>query len=136
MDISYSYNYAYLIRIFYIRAFIIIIIQQYFYSRFPEYNITEKDDLRKFITALANATYGTFKDVPMDNRIQPKDYLDYVMLLNCSISYIISTSHVEIFSSSDLLPTITELGLCYTYNGEIAPYNQYQLVVNNKKAYT
>lgn len=77
---------------------------------------------------LANATYGTFKDVPMNNLIPPEDYLKYVMLLHGVISYTISNSNIEIFSMFDLVPTITELGLCYSYNGEIAPYNDYKFV--------
>lgn len=78
---------------------------------------------------LSNASYETFKDVPEDNRIQPTEYLKYVKLLQTNISYIISNSHVNIFPSFNLLQTITELGVCYSYNGEITPYNDYELVI-------
>lgn len=96
--------------------------------RFPNYSDLEKEDLLTFLMLLANATYGTFKDVPVNNRIPPEKYLDYIMSVQSVISYIISNSNVELFSAVNLVPTITELGLCYSYNGEIAPYNDYKLV--------
>lgn len=75
---------------------------------------------------MANATYGTFKYVPLDNKILPNDYLKYIMSLQGDISYVISNSHEETSAQLELVPTITELGLCYSYNGEIAPYNSYK----------
>jgi hypothetical protein len=96
--------------------------------RFINYTDEEKEDLRMFLVFLANATYGTFKDVPVYNRISPNDYLDYVMSLSGIISYTISNSHVDIFSSIELVPSVTELGLCYSYNGYIAPYNDYKYI--------
>lgn len=102
------------------------------YSSFSKYSNEEKKELWNFFLLLANATYGTFKDVPLDNRIPPQDYLKYVNLLRGNTTYIISNSHVEIFSSFDLLPTITELGFCLSYNGEIGRYNDYKLVVTLK----
>lgn len=44
----------------------------------------------------------------------------------------VSNSHAEIVASMDMVPTITELGMCLTYNGEIAPYNSYKLVARDK----
>lgn len=82
--------------------------------------------MRAFFESLGNATYGTFKDVLMDNKISPNDYLYFVKFLHDNITYIISNSHVDIFSTKELVPTIAELGICYTYNGEIAPYNDYE----------
>lgn len=75
---------------------------------------------------LANATYGTFNNVPMYDRISPNEYLHYIMSLSGNITYTISNSHVEIFSSIELVPSVTELGLCYSYNGYVAPYNDYK----------
>lgn len=74
---------------------------------------------------LTNARYDTFKDIPEDNRIQPTDYLKYVKLLQNNITYIMSNSHMDIFPLYLLDPTITELGICYSYNGEITVYNDY-----------
>ncbi|KAE9544872.1 hypothetical protein AGLY_000415 [Aphis glycines] len=86
-------------------------------KKFSNYTNEEKEELRTFLVLLANATYGTFKEVPVYNRISPNDYLDYVMSLSGSVSYTISNSHVDIFSSIELVPSVTELGLCYSYNG-------------------
>lgn len=72
----------------------------------------------------------------MDSIVLPEDYLKYVMTLKSDISYIISTSYEETPAQLELVPTITELGLCYTYNGEIAPYNSYKLVTRNKHELT
>lgn len=103
------------------------------YFRFPNYSDEEKEDLRNFLFKLANATYGTFKDLPSNNhQILPSEYLYYVHFLKDDVSYIISNSHAEIVASMDMVPTITELGMCLTYNGEIAPYNSYKLVAHDK----
>lgn len=75
---------------------------------------------------LANATYGTFNEVPAYDRISPDEYLHYIMSLSGAITYAISNSHVDIFSSIELVPSVTELGLCYSYNGYVAPYNDYK----------
>jgi hypothetical protein len=99
---------------------------------FSTYSDSEKDDLRAFLVLLANATYGTFNDVFENNQIQPKDYLSVLNSLRSDISYEVSNSHLEIFSPYSLLSTITELGSCYSYNGEIALYNSYEWV-NIKK---
>lgn len=99
---------------------------------FTRYSDTEKKNLRTFFILLANATYGTFKNVPMDTKISPKDYLKYIISLQIDISYIINTSTEEMFTQSELVPTITELGLCFAYNGEIAPYNNYKLVTRDE----
>lgn len=93
---------------------------------FTNYTEEEKEDLRTFLVQLANATYGTFNEVPAYDRISPNEYLHYVMSLSGAISYTISNSHVEIFSSIELVPSVTELGLCYSYNGYVAPYNDYK----------
>lgn len=108
------------------------------YSSFSKYTDAEKQKLRTFFISLANATYGTFKDVPMDSHILPKDYLKYIMSLHGNISYAISASYDESSGFLEFVPTITELGFCYTCNGEIAPYNNYKLVtrVENKIIFT
>lgn len=95
---------------------------------FSTYSDSEKDNLRAFLRLLANATYGTFSNVFEDSRIQPKDYLNVLNSLRTDISYAISNSHLEIFFPYSLIPTITELGSCYSYNGEIASYNSYEWV--------
>lgn len=101
--------------------------------RFPNYSDEDKEDLRNFLFKLANATYGTFKDVPPNNhQILPSEYLYYVNFLKGDVSYIVSNSHAEIVASMDMVSTITELGMCLTYNGEIAPYNDYKLVAHDK----
>ncbi|CAH1713474.1 unnamed protein product [Aphis gossypii] len=95
-------------------------------KKFSNYTDEEKEELRTFLVLLANATYGTFKEVPEYNRISPNEYLDYIMSLSANVSYTISNSHVDIFSSIESVPSVTELGLCYSFNGYIAPYNNYK----------
>ncbi|XP_025203335.1 pickpocket protein 11-like [Melanaphis sacchari] len=95
-------------------------------KKFSNYTDEEKEELWTFLMLLANATYGTFNEVPVYNRISPNDYLNYVLLLSSKLSYTIGNSHVDIFSSNELVPSVTELGLCYSYNGYIAPYNDYK----------
>ncbi|XP_022164487.1 uncharacterized protein LOC111029676 [Myzus persicae] len=99
-------------------------------KKFTNYTDEEKEDFRTFLVQLANATYGTFKEVPSYNRISPNEYLNYVISLSGSVSYTIKNSHVDIFSSIELVPSVTELGLCYSYNGYVAPYNGYKYWIN------
>lgn len=99
------------------------------FQRFSNYTDDEKESLRAFMNLLINASYDTFKDITEDNRIKPEDYLYYVKLLHTNISYTISNSHVHMFPLFNLEQTITELGICYSYNGEITPYNDYSLVI-------
>lgn len=98
-------------------------------NRFPKY-ADANDDLLTFFNSLANATYGTFTNLPAmnDGIIPSKKYLEYIMLLNKKVTYTISNTNADKFFTFDLTPTITELGLCYSYNSEISPYNEYKLV--------
>lgn len=76
--------------------------------------------------SLANATYGTFKDVPaVQDGIPPDDYLKYVMSLRGEVTYSVVSNSEEIVYSTDL---VTELGSCFSYNSEIAPYSKYKSV--------
>lgn len=98
------------------------------YFRYPEYDDTEKRGLRSFLVSLANATYGTFKDVPVDDRISPDKYLDHVNAIRVSLDYTVTDQLGEQFSSVGLTDTTTELGICYSFNGDISPYNNYRSV--------
>lgn len=97
------------------------------FHRYATYSDEEIMELKNFLFSLANATYGTFRNVSLDSHgILPTEYLHKVHFLKSDISYTVSNSHVDIASSFDMVPTITELGMCYTYNGEIASYNDYK----------
>lgn len=96
------------------------------FYRYATYSDEEKMELKNFLFSLANATYGTFRNVSLDSHgIPSTDFLHQVHFLKSDISYIVSNSHVDIASTFNMVPTITELGMCYTYNGEIASYNDY-----------
>ncbi|XP_052740745.1 sodium channel protein Nach-like [Bicyclus anynana] len=84
-------------------------------------NVEDKEALRNFIKALANATYDNFDTVPHYDGIKSDDYLDLLLDLSALFKPTLTTST----SGFDLqiMPTITEMGLCYSINSKVAVYN-------------
>ncbi|XP_045765854.1 sodium channel protein Nach-like [Maniola jurtina] len=81
----------------------------------------DKENFKKFIKTLANTTFENFNTVPEYKGIDPDDYLE--LLLNLSALFkptlVTSTSGFDL----QIIPTITEMGLCYTINSKVAIYN-------------
>lgn len=103
--------------------------KMYEYYRFPNYTDAKKTDLQKFLISLVHATYGTFKDIPaVQHDIPPEDYLEYAMSLRGEVTYAVASNSEEIVYSSELVSTVTELGSCFSYNSEIAPYSNHKSV--------
>lgn len=82
--------------------------------------------LEAFIRALSNATYENFDLIPDYQGIPSDDYME--LLLNLSASFkptlTIGASGIML----DVIPTITEMGLCYAVNSQVAIYNSPRLV--------
>ncbi|XP_026282493.1 sodium channel protein Nach-like [Frankliniella occidentalis] len=88
-------------------------------------HIQDKERLKLFLMKLANATYDTFGDVPNDfsDEIKPSEYMDLVLAVKLDFSYTVSGSNTEANTVGALQTTITEHGLCYAFNSDIAVYN-------------
>lgn len=71
--------------------------------------------------ALANATYENFNDIPDYKGIAPEDYMELILNLSAVFkpSLTIGVSGIIL----NIVPTITEMGLCYSVNSEVAIYN-------------
>ncbi|XP_014245168.1 sodium channel protein Nach-like [Cimex lectularius] len=81
-------------------------------------NATEAE---RWLRDLSNATYTNF--AKMENyspAIRPENYLDAVLDAKLQFRYVLSNSNSD---AADLVPTFTELGLCYSYNSQVAIYN-------------
>ncbi|XP_050540284.1 pickpocket protein 11-like [Daktulosphaira vitifoliae] len=102
-------------------------------KEYPGISEDEKSELREFLVLLANATYGTFKKLPFYDKIKPYKYLSLVENLQIHIMYTITNSNMEGYALFNLVSTISELGFCHTYNGEIAPYNDYYYWMQNNR---
>ncbi|XP_034254431.1 uncharacterized protein LOC117653133 [Thrips palmi] len=87
--------------------------------------IEDKERLKLFLMKLANATYDTFGDVPDDfnDVIRPSEYMDLVLAVKLEFYYTVSGSNTEANNIGQLQTTITEHGLCYAFNSDIAIYN-------------
>ncbi|KAJ1525494.1 hypothetical protein ONE63_010303 [Megalurothrips usitatus] len=88
-------------------------------------HIQDKDRLKIFLMKLANATYDTFDDVPdyFPDQIKPSEYMDLVLAVKLEFYYTVSGSNTEANTIGQLQTTITEHGLCYAFNSDIAMYN-------------
>ncbi|CAK1598371.1 unnamed protein product [Parnassius mnemosyne] len=81
----------------------------------------DKVKLEEFLTTLANATFETFESVPDYNGIPASNYMDLILSLSPDFkpSVIIGATGLTF----DIVPTITEMGLCFAMNSKIAVYN-------------
>lgn len=77
--------------------------------------------LENFITQLSTTNYKNFEDIPDYSGIPPEKYLQ--LLLNLSAPFkptlTIGVPNVAL----TIIPTITEIGLCYAINSITAEYN-------------
>ncbi|CAB3237916.1 unnamed protein product [Arctia plantaginis] len=83
--------------------------------------VENKTALQSFIIGLANASYKSFEFVPEYFEVPPEEYVD--LLLNLSLEFkptlTIGVANVAL----NVVPTITEMGLCYAINSRTAIYN-------------
>ncbi|KOB69850.1 Uncharacterized protein OBRU01_11215 [Operophtera brumata] len=77
----------------------------------------DKKKLEKFIIALANASYETFNEIPDYTSIAPEHYMELILNLSAVFkpSLTIGVSGIML----NIVPTITEMGLCYAVNSRI-----------------
>ncbi|XP_047022424.1 pickpocket protein 28-like isoform X1 [Helicoverpa zea] len=84
-------------------------------------NEENKTKLESFILTLANSSYRNFEDIPDYEGVTPDKYIQ--LLLNLSLPFkptlTIGVSNVVL----SIVPTITEMGLCYSVNSRTAEYN-------------
>lgn len=89
-----------------------------FYRSSPE---PDKEKLSNFIYKLANASYENFEDVPEYDGIDPTTYMDLLLQLSRPFKPTLTIGASGI--SLNIMPTVTEMGLCYAINSRMAVYN-------------
>lgn len=88
-------------------------------------NQTIRNAFTDFITKLANVTYETIHELPIerDFGIDGNDYLDLIWNLTWKFQPDVSSgTGVKVI----LQDTITEVGLCYSFNSKLSVYNSYR----------
>ncbi|KAM3956664.1 pickpocket 9 [Aphomia sociella] len=81
----------------------------------------DKERLMKFIIGISNATYKTFETMPIYDGIPADQYMELVVNLSASFKPTLTIGASGI--SLHIIPTITEMGLCYAVNSKVAIYN-------------
>ncbi|XP_023945162.2 sodium channel protein Nach-like [Bicyclus anynana] len=84
--------------------------------------VEDKEKLKTFITALANATFENFDALPDYKDIEARDYLETLLSLTPPFKPTVSIGAAGV-GFGKMVPTITEMGLCYATNSKIAIYN-------------
>ncbi|KAG6457364.1 hypothetical protein O3G_MSEX010277, partial [Manduca sexta] len=82
---------------------------------------SDKEALEAFIRAIASATYETFYLIPDYGGIRPDDYMELLLNLTPPFNPTLTIGVVGV--ALNVIPTITEMGLCYAMNTKAAVYN-------------
>ncbi|BET02661.1 Amiloride-sensitive sodium channel [Nesidiocoris tenuis] len=83
-------------------------------------DVDNRSEAIDWLDALARANFKSFDQLAIDDRISPSDYLQVLTEARYKLKYAVSDSNSN---TGDLTFTITEGGLCYTYNSAVALYN-------------
>lgn len=86
-----------------------------------ESSAKNKTYFKLFLRSLAEAGYSTFDKVLPYDDLDSKDYLDLVLKLKFSFKPSVTNSGTG--SQFYLKQLITEMGICYSFNSELAVYN-------------
>ncbi|CAH2071994.1 unnamed protein product, partial [Iphiclides podalirius] len=89
-----------------------------------------KTKLEEFVTALVNASFQTFDSIPEYDRIPADDYMRLILDLAPDFKPGINIGTTGVTLS--LVPTITEMGLCYAVSSRVAIYNSPWYRANDK----
>lgn len=85
--------------------------------------------LREFIKALANASFQSFDSLPRYRAVPADHYMRLILDIAPDFKPDINIGAAGV--SLGLEPTITEMGLCYSFNSKVAIYNSPKYVFNS-----
>ncbi|XP_026489179.2 pickpocket protein 28-like [Vanessa tameamea] len=99
-------------------------------SKYVQNSNEDKEKLEIFIKALANTTFENFDTIPKYDGIVPEKYLEVLVNLSSDFhpTLSIGASGVHLH----IVPTITEMGLCYAINSKVAVYNSPEYRAKNR----
>lgn len=82
-----------------------------------------KGNLTKFINELSDANYFSFGKVESITNINPEEYVEMVINTTFDFKYGAIRSNLQTPTYMDWMSkSLTELGVCYTFNSKIAKY--------------
>lgn len=84
-------------------------------------HIKDKETYRKFINALLNASYENFDQLLEYNNLNGNDFIDLIQKFKFKFKPIVSATIFP--EKDDLQMSITDLGVCYSLNSQLAIYN-------------
>ncbi|CAG9769818.1 unnamed protein product [Ceutorhynchus assimilis] len=85
-----------------------------------------KTQLRAFLITLFNSNYTNFENVIDSDELTSDEYMPTIIKLQNKIKPDITFSSQSLSSAEWLHETITEMGLCYSFNSQLALYNSPQ----------
>lgn len=85
-------------------------------------NVTNATVLREFLVKLSEAGYDSFGELPLYEEINSESYMEILLDLAFNFKPSVTNSGISNMKM-DLQKTITEMGICYTFNSQLAVYN-------------
>lgn len=85
-------------------------------------NVTNTTELEDFLIKLSEATFDTFAELPVYQEIAAEDYSKLLLELGFDFNPTVTNSGVENVKGK-LQKTLTEMGMCYSFNSQLAVYN-------------
>ncbi|KAJ8727291.1 hypothetical protein PYW07_001410 [Mythimna separata] len=84
-------------------------------------NEPNKTKLENFVISLSNTSYRNFENIPDYTGITPDKYIQLLMNLSAPFKPTLTIGVSNVVLS--IVPTVTEMGLCYAVNSRTAVYN-------------
>lgn len=99
------------------------VLEQYLtYSTAPN-----KTALKEFLVALVNARYDNLDKIPYYDAIASDEYLPLILDLQHNFKAALVSSDFEV-EHYKLTTSVTEMGICYSFNSQVAVYNSPECV--------
>lgn len=83
---------------------------------------TNTKQLKEFLVKLAYASYDSFAELPLYEGINPVEYMEILMDLALNFRPIVTNSGMS-YTQGGLQQSVTEMGVCYSFNSQLAVYN-------------
>lgn len=85
-------------------------------------NVSDKKALQDFLVKLSQASYDTFAGLPFYENLAPENYMKILLELAFDFKPTVTNSGMNNVKR-ELETTITEMGICYSFNSQLAVYN-------------
>lgn len=79
--------------------------------------------LREFLIRLAYADYTNFEQIPHYDLIVPDSYMELLLEFQYDFGGVVTASTESENRALNLIKIVSEMGICYSFNSELALYN-------------